>query len=149
MHGSRATITNCTFSGNSGGGLYDYDSRLVVVNSVFWGNKRGNEVSGIEFGYVMADNRSRIVITYSDVEGGCTVASGCTVDETGNLDTDPLFVDAANGNLKLQPLSPCIDTAASASASTQDVLGNSRTDIAGVANEVPNAADMGAYEFQP
>ena len=42
------------------------------------------------------------VVTYSDVQGAYT--------GTGNIDSDPLFVDAANGDFNLDLLSPCIDS---------------------------------------
>ena len=68
-------------------------------------------------------------MSYSDIEGGWT--------GTGNLDADPLFVDAANGDYRLGVGSPCIDKGTSASAPASDIEGTPRD----------RAPDMGAYEW--
>jgi len=69
-----------------------------VVNSILWGNKAGGLPNEIYLAY-----SSTIKVTYSDIEGGWPGA--------GNIKTDPLFVDAANGDyhLKSTPISPCTD----------------------------------------
>jgi hypothetical protein len=57
------------------------------------------------------------VVTYSIVQGG--------FPGTGNLDQDPLFVDAANGDLHLQAGSPAIDAGLnSANTTSVDLDGN-------------------------
>ena len=66
----------------------------------------------------------------------------------GNVDTDPLFVDADNGDYHLSDLSPVISAAASDvtidgviyTAPTTDMEGNPRPNPSGT------VSDMGAYE---
>lgn len=69
------------------------------------------------------------------------------VDGGGNLSTDPLFVDAAHGNLRLTADSPAIDAGTnSANPLATDLDANPRKlDGDGDQNVV---VDMGAYEFE-
>ena len=57
----------------------------------------------------------------------------------GNISLDPRLVDAANGDLRLDAESPCIDTGTS--------LGAPDTDIADVPRPQGAGVDMGAYEY--
>ena len=61
---------------------------------------------------------------------------------TGNIAMDPLFVDPANGNFRLQTGSPCIDQASDVSFSGYDA------DLDGKPLKLgtPPHGDMGAYE---
>jgi len=76
--GSDARVINCTIADNHAGrrsaGLYVVNSRIVVTNSIFWGNSP-TEVLHLGTG--------EIDISYSDVTGGWP--------GTGNLMADPLF----------------------------------------------------------
>ena len=125
---SSPTFINCTFSGNSanqGGGIMNYTSYPVVTNCILWGN--GGEIF---------DFNSTPVVTYSIVQDGYLGA--------GNLDADPLFVNATD--LHLQDCSPAIDAGTAAGAPANDLDGNARPFDA--APNVPGNYDMGAYEFQ-
>ncbi len=51
---------------------------------------------------------------------------------------DPLFVDAENGDLRVQPTSPAVDTGTKNLAPAEDILGAARPSGGGV--------DIGAYE---
>ena len=62
------------------------------MNCIFWGNQGHNGQQVFN-----ADS-----VTYSIVQGGYT--------DTGNLNSDPLFVNAANGDFHLLTNSPAIDT---------------------------------------
>jgi hypothetical protein len=59
-------------------------------------------------------------VSYSDVQGGeadVSIEANARLDwESGNLDVDPLFVDAVGGDFHLTGISPCIDTGDPASA---------------------------------
>lgn len=94
--------------------------------------------------------RQKVRQTASNVQGGFT--------GEGNINTNPLFVDAANDNLRLLPGSPCIDAADNGApgvgAIATDVDSHARfaDDPATVDTEnTPKAIvpiiDMGPYEY--
>ena len=89
-----ATIANVTLYSNSYG-LYDNSSgSITMVNSIVWSNAQGD---------TSINDGGDPVVTYSDIYN-----SGYT--GTGNINSDPLFVDAENGDFKLDLLSPVIDS---------------------------------------
>ncbi|HVP11985.1 MAG TPA: hypothetical protein VMV94_12460, partial [Phycisphaerae bacterium] len=93
---STPVLANCTISRNTatvrGGGMDCTNSpNPTLTNCILWGD------TPLEISIAS----STPVVNYCDVQGGW---SG-----TGNLDTDPLFVDAANGDFHLAANSPCID----------------------------------------
>ncbi len=59
----------------------------------------------------------------------------------GNIGADPLFVDYASGNLRMQSNSPCIDAGTNRHAARP-------TDLDG-RPRLYGRVDMGAYEYQP
>ncbi len=68
---------------------------------------------------------------------------------TGNIDADPLFINDAQGNLRLGEGSPCIDAADGDAAPALDIEGNSRWDDPSATDTgtgTPSYTDMGAYE---
>ena len=122
---SGGRLMNVTVSGNdsatgSDGAVVEGPvSGFPIVNSIFWGNETdGANLSG-----------SNLNVSYSDVQGGFA--------GTGNIDADPLFVDAANGNYRLGVGSPCTDKGTPIGAPTHDIQGTPRD----------TAPDMGAYEW--
>jgi len=150
---STPTVSNCTFSGNTasnGGGMYNnYNSSPTVSNCILWGDSPDEIIN----------NGSLLTVRYSDVQGDLP---GGTIDGGGNIDIDPLFVDAdgpdntagtEDDNLRLSGGSPCIDAGSGflASVFPFDLDGNQRivddpaTTDTGVG--FPEVVDMGAYEF--
>jgi hypothetical protein len=90
--GSGSLFINNTVTGNivpsgNGGAIYATDNP-TIINCILWDNQP-DEIYGVSD------------VTYSDVEGGW---SG-----DGNIDEDPQFIDAGNGDYHLQSESPCID----------------------------------------
>jgi hypothetical protein len=145
---SSPSVTNCSFSGNSstlfvGGGMSNNnDSSPTVTNCILWGNTP-DEI----YNY---DGTSTPTVTFSDVEGGYT--------GTGNINANPLFVDIASGNLRLQGFSQCIDAGDNDAlpADTPDLDNDGNTtesipfDLDGNARIDSNGnavVDMGAFEF--
>ena len=152
---SSPTLTNVTFSGNTaniGGGMFISDSSLTLTNVILWGDSAptGSEIF---------NNSSTTTIAYSDIQGcggsGSGWITGCGTDGGGNIDTDPLFVDASASNLRLQLISPAIDAgnnAAVPASVTTDLDGKPRfVDIPTVTDTgsgTPPIVDMGAYEAE-
>ncbi len=148
------TITNSTFSGNSaasGSALHQqssspnnngYSINNNLRNSIIWGNG-GSAIVNNGNGF------STTTVTNSIVQGGFT--------GTGNLNVDPLFVDAINDDLRLQSGSPAINAGSNASlpADTLDLDkdGNATEtipfDIARNPRVNGTNVDMGAFEFTP
>ena len=160
------TIINCLFAGNNaarGGAISAQGGNVLIVNSTFWGNSVdytdpclsfnvstvtiANSIFWGNFSTVnyncqhpicgsgVAVNNS--IVQYSGGTSGWTV--GWVTDAGFNLDTDPLFVDAAGSNFELQNSSPAINAGASGYSSEPfDLLGNPRVQ--------GGAVDMGAIE---
>jgi hypothetical protein len=81
------SLTNCTFSGNSaqnGALLYNLSSSPVLTNCILWNGS--NEIWN--------NYASTVTITYSNIQGGW--------EGEGNIDVDPLFADAFNGDYHLK-----------------------------------------------
>ena len=123
-------------SASTGGGMHNASSSPTVSNCILRGDSP-DEFSG----------SGTPTVTYSDVQGGFL--------GTGNIDADPLFVDPDNGDLRLQPGSPCIDAGDNTAVPkgiTTDLDGNPRfvddPDTPDTGNGDPPIVDMGAYEFQ-
>jgi|GEM_PF-4082354 len=129
---SSSLIANCTFTGNTGNtgsAIVDADTGgTILVNCILWGDTGGSEIDALQGTHTSATN--------SDVQGGF---SG-----NGNIDADPQFIDEANGNVKLQSTSPCIDAGNNAS-----VPAGVTTDLVGRPRILDGTVDMGAFEFGP
>ncbi len=139
------TLTNVTLSANAadhGGGIYNHlRNILTLANVIIWGNAatvRGDSI----YNY---DNSNTLTISHSDIQG-CGGSdnwnNACGVDDGNNIEADPLFMDAAGGNLRLKEGSPAIDAGNNAAVPpgvTTDLDGNPRIDY---------IVDMGAYEYQ-
>lgn len=109
---SNPNFENVTVANNTaevkGGGLYcDYSTNTSLMNSIFWNNSPQSI-------YIDSIGENVISISYSDIQGGeqgIVSISPISVDWlTGNLDQDPLFADALNGEFHLTEFSPCIDS---------------------------------------
>jgi hypothetical protein len=121
------TLNNCTLTGNSayayGGGA----SGGTLNNCIVYFNTASNGANYSQYEY-------GIVLTYC-----CTTPM--PANGVGNITNAPLFVDLANGNLRLQSNSPCIN-----SGNNAYVVGS--TDLDGNPRIVGGTVDMGAYEYQ-
>ncbi len=153
-HSGSVYVSNCTFADNDaflGGAIANY-GEAAVVNSVFWSNTA-----------VLKDNfigPYPVIVTFSNIEGGWA--------GEGNIDADPMFIDAQNGDLRLTAGSPCIDAGDNTAVPPDefdldedgdtdealpfDLDGNPRfvddPNTKDTGNGKPPMVDMGAYEFQ-
>ena len=88
--GSSVNLMNVTIADNSGDGvLHLYGSTVSATNSIFLGDDEIGQTLGFS-------------ATYSLIEGG--------LEGMGNIDADPLFCDAENGDYTLVSNSPCVGT---------------------------------------
>jgi hypothetical protein len=122
------TLNNCTVAGNSATGTFPFAGGVYLGaanNSILYFNSASNNANY----YLSGQN----ALTYS-----------CTTPDSGgmgNITNAPLFVDYAAGNLRLQNMSPCIN-------SGNNVGVSDSTDLDGNPRVVSGTVDMGAYEFQ-
>ncbi|MFK7933637.1 MAG: choice-of-anchor Q domain-containing protein [Saprospiraceae bacterium] len=135
------TITNCTFTLNlatsDGGGLFFDSSSSTMTNCILSGNTAsGNGPNIYNDGGTNIPTFTNCLIEGSG--GSSSWLSSLGTDGGNNLDTDPFFVDAANGDLSLLACSDAIDAGTATGAPATDIIGTTRPQGAGY--------DMGAYE---
>jgi hypothetical protein len=111
------------------------------VNSILWNNSPG------EVEFYTDSNPHIITIAYSDIDGGEdgieTNNIGMVNWLEGNIDADPLFVNAEVGNYLLTVDSPCIDTGVSYFEYEGEILVDlSEDEYYGI------APDIGAFEYR-
>ena len=152
LNGSYAStkIINCTYTGNTageGGGMNNDFGSPTVNNCILWGDlaTHGSEIY---------KGTSISKFYHCDIQGsggsGAQWDSALGTDGGGNIDADPLFMDATNpagadglwrttdDGLMLKVNSPCINAGTSTGAPIKDILDQLRN----------GAPDLGAYEYQ-
>jgi predicted outer membrane repeat protein len=154
-----ATVTGSTFVDNlavfRGGLFYAYNVGTTtavqrVFNCIAAGNVAGYGSS------LAAEGEHEVRVAYSNIEDGSAgvwYGSGVLLLwGLGNIDTDPVFMDAAAGDFRLFAFSPCVDAGDNfACFEDLDLDGNSRrvddplTPDTGLGD--PPIVDMGAYEY--
>lgn len=142
---SHPQIINCTFNQNNAsaaGGAIDNvaGSGPIIMNSIFWDN---TAVTGPE---IRNTGGASPVFSYCDVKGSGGSGSwnpAIGTDGGNNVDINPSFVNAPQGNLRLNVGSPVIDA------------GNNALVPAGVTLDLDNnprisagTVDLGPYEAQ-
>lgn len=137
QHNSQSQLINTTFYDNSadqGGAIYNEGGGApVLTNSIVW----GNTPDGIK------NSDSTPSITYSLLQEMITATSNIT----GNISSDPSFVDAFNGNLRLQLDSPAIDAGSNLSVTLGHDL-DGATRLVDGDRYLTATVDLGAYESQ-
>ena len=89
-------FTNVTIANNTadiGGGYYRGSGDPTFINTIIWYNTAASDPS--------INNVGSGSVTYSNIEGGYT--------GDGNIDSDPMFIDASASDYHLTWGSPCID----------------------------------------
>ena len=149
--GSNASLINSVIYNNNNIGVKVVDgSTLNIINSIIMNNGVSADSAQILIGG--SATPGTMIINHSMISNGQSVITieegGTLVWGSGNIDVNPMFVDAANGDYHLSDTSPCISAGASSvtigsttyTAPTTDLAGNARPSPAGT---VP---DIGAYE---
>ena len=157
---SAPTLTNCTLSANTavfdGGGVYvaANDEAALLSNCILWSNEDSGGTDESAQLYVVGDAAE---VDYSCVQGGWTGPGG-----TGNIASDPSFVDAEgpdgvcgteDDNLRLSAGSPAIDAGTNGLVTVEtDLDGKARLYDDPLTPDTGSGTapivDLGAYEFQ-
>jgi len=148
---SSIMLINVSINGNTaafGGGLLNIDSgsAVLLVNSIIWGNTAASD--GNEIWNDFDSSVGLLYSLYKD-DPGDVVEGGEFIVDANSLTEDPLFVDAPNGNLYLQPTSPAInagDPGTDLDIFPTDSQGNP-IDLGGNLRLQDGRIDMGAFEF--
>jgi hypothetical protein len=139
-------LSNCTLIGNSaldkGGGAYGgtLHNCTLTGNSTTYGGGGGAN-GGTLINCIVYDNTAPFQTNYTDSTLNYCCTTPLPDNGPGNITTPPLFVDYANGNLRLQSNSPCINAGLNAYAPAGP-------DLDGLPRIVSGTVDIGAYEYQ-
>lgn len=129
---SRPEVINNTFAEN-----YQLEGEVFTQGIFVFGNAKVMVTNTIFYysDLVLYNEMGGIILNYSLLYSG---PGGAIWPGEGNIFDDPLFT--GEGNYRLQPGSPCIDTGTDAGVNT---------DIEGTPRPQGEGFDMGAYEYIP
>ncbi len=141
-------VINNTITGNSAtvnwgfaGGIYlNLGSNTVqsnIYNNILWGNTASYG------GDIFTDNWSGGTVNVYNNDFDPAKVSGSFTNEGNNINTDPIFVDAANGDYHLTHGSPCIDAGDNSAPFLPAI------DFEGDGRVLGIAVDIGADEVIP
>lgn len=143
-------IVNSTFANNNlltGGGpsvgivRVGLGSSLRITNSILWFTTELTTLGGFPSGTITKTYSN----TSSSAEGAdCLVPT--PINPKRNIDCPPGFVDAANGDFRLDSFSPAIDAGTFVPNLFSDIRGSLRPIDAGIGAQ-GSLFDMGAYEY--
>ncbi|MCO4770291.1 MAG: lamin tail domain-containing protein [Deltaproteobacteria bacterium] len=133
---SMQAINNTAFGNSFGGNTVDRDAAFSLGTN---GNSvvRNNIVTSNLFG--LQCDSCTAVMDFNNVWGNTTNYSGDASASSDDLNVDPIFMDLATGNLRLQETSPMIDAGSTDGAPPVDWDGLARPSGAGI--------DIGADEW--
>jgi hypothetical protein len=157
--GPEFTISNCVFWDNYEGAISNMamlssytNASLDIINSTFYGNHTQSSTGIInttgdlttvniqncvlwnEGAIEISANDAQVTASYSNVQGG--------YEGIGNIDANPLFLNGAGGDFRLQSESPCINA-----GNPEGVPPAPPRDIMGTLRPQSDRVDMGAYEY--
>ena len=140
-------VTNCLVVGNrsdaDGGGVLFYRGGRVE-NCTIADNTASNSGGGV-YGNTRGNLQNTIVYHNSSEYAGTLVFTNCCSTPrpsgTGNIDTEPVFINRVASDYRLATNSPCVNA-----GTNQDWMAGA-TDLGGAPRLVGPAVDMGAYEL--
>jgi hypothetical protein len=151
-----ATLSDSLVAGNTakrgGGADMAGSGGNVIVNVTLVGNhatdKGGGLWNALAYNSIIYDNTAS---SDPNLNNNTEAYNSCSPDLTGGVDGNitnaPLFVDALNGNFRLQLASPCIDTGTNGVVVSTNDLDKAERVADGDFDGTP-VVDMGAYELQ-
>jgi len=156
---SNSTLNNCELSGNSatdsGGGA----TECILNNCTLTGNSAGRDGGGVGFVSFAKGNSMNNCIVYFNSAPLAQDYHPCPANHLnyccttpmptngiGNITNAPMFVDYAEGDLRPQYNSPCIN--AGNNSYLADLGFTNYFDLGGNPRIVSGTVDIGAYEFQ-
>jgi hypothetical protein len=148
MGGASPLLLNVLITDNKNVGIdYEGYNNAIFVNCILW-NDRTPEIEIRNAGNYITP----ITIAYSNLQGGFNEGIRWDAPDSlysfnwleGNIDTNPLFRDASNGDFTLQSGSPCINAGIAFFEYDNNVLLNLHP-----WQYNGSAPDMGSYEAGP
>jgi len=143
--GTLAELENILIINNDHDVFYSWDVSNPILKNVTIINIESSNANLVTIGapsYFTIKNSIVYGFTLSEVTGVAATYSmfNNSVSGIGNIVSDPLFVDTANGDFHLSDYSPCIGAGTATGAPSTDIEGNPRPNPPG------SNPDMGAYE---
>jgi len=153
-NGTDFTIENCVLSGNNIDAQYSYAVAIsltaikcTVINCIIANNTIGlkEEHPQGDFNSINNCYYNNSVADYYDADGGGNLTNVTDINNlsdvtsTNNIGVDPLFINVAEGNFRLDKESLCINAGTTYTDLKWDLYGNPRF--------IGKAVDIGSFEY--